>query len=266
MVKKVLCFLMVVSLVCLPCFSVTTYAASASCSDSRINDILELSGLKNIPATKFRIVSLQVNSSNRQSTIQKDMAIQAMVVNNEQVEMTTIIPYKVTASGELVNSFEYANSSAQMRNTDLTTSNFADASVTVKTYFARYPSPMNATTFFRHAGIEAYWSSNNATVEVDRLYVLYESAGELYAYPECISQPNCKVQDYYFIGSYIDEEFPPEGRLYVSPEAPMPTNRVLCFTDFMFHGGNVYVQLEYYVNGEFEEDHHSYDIYYLNDY
>lgn len=194
------------------------------------------------------------------------MAIQATVVNNEQVEVTTVIPYKVTTSGELVNSFEYAAASNQMRNIDLTTSNFVDVSVTVKTYFARYASPIKATTFFRHAGMEAYWSSNNATVEVDRLYVSYESAGELYAYPECITQLNCKVQDYYFIGSYINEEYPPEGQLYISPQDPMPVNRVLCFTDFMNHGGNVYVELEYFVNGKYEEDFHSYNIYYTNDY
>lgn len=210
MTKKVFCFLMSVSLIFLPSLSVNASAAATAQSDSRVDAILELSGLNDIPANTFSIISLQGSSSNTRSMgIEGDMAIQSTVVNNEQVEVTTIIPYKVTASGELVNSFEYAATSNQTDTATPIPSHFVDVTVTVKSYFAHYSSAVDIMSFYRHAGMEAYWSSDNATVEVDRLYVLYESAGELYAYPECIIQHGCKVQDYYFIGSYIEEEFPP---------------------------------------------------------
>lgn len=262
MIKKVFCFLMAVSLFFLPSLSVNASAIATTESDSRIDAILELAGFEDTPANTFNIVSLQEGSSSTLSTaLQGDMAIQSTVVNNDQVEVTTILPYKVTTSGELVNSFEYAATSNQTRGTVPIPSNFVDVTVTVKSYYAHYSSAVDIMSFYRHAGMEAYWSSDNASVEVDKLYVLYESAGELYAYPECITQHNCKVQDYYFIGSYIEEDFPPEGQLYVSPQAPMPQNRVLYLTDFWNHGGAVYVELEYYVNGNFRTDFEGYDLY-----
>lgn len=259
MAKNMFCFLMAVSLIFLPSLSVN---ASSAQSDGRIDAILELSGLEDLPAETFSIVSLQENSSNMLSkATQGDMAIQSTVVNNDLVEVTTILPYKVTSSGDLVNSFVYADASNQPRNAITAPSNFVDVTVTVKSYYAHYNSLVDIMHFYRHAGMEAYWSSNNATVTVDRLYVLYESAGELYAYPECITQHDCKVQDYYFIGSYIEEEYPPKGQLYVSPQAPMPLNRVLYLTDYWNHGGAVYVELEYSVNGNDRTDFDGYDLY-----
>ncbi len=263
MKKKVFCFILAVFLFLFPSLSVNASAAATVQSNSRIDAILELSGLNDVPANTFSIISLQGDSSYMRSLgAEGNMAIQSAVVNNEYVEVTTIIPYKVTASGELANSFEYDASSNQTRNIANVTSTFVDVSVTVKTYYAHYYSKVDIMNFYRHSGFEAYWSSNNATVTVDRLEVLYESLGELYAYPECIEQHGCKVQDEdYPARSYINIANPPKGQLYVSPQAPMPMNRVLYLTDGMFHGGSVYVELEYCVNGNYRTDFEGYDLY-----
>lgn len=159
--------------------------------------------------------------------------------SDDQTAVMTIIPYKIDENENLVNSFEYLSKVNEQNqgiikpmDTIEVPTTFVDVTLTVRTYYAHYFSWTNVANFYRHAGIEAWWSSNNSTVSVSSMTVNYETAGELYKYPDCIDQPlkDTKVQDYYYIKSSIVTSNPTKGTVYIDGNHAMPYDRVVLLT------------------------------------
>lgn len=218
--------------------------------------------------TSFKVVSLNNSGmSTRANVDTEDKAIQKIEnVDGEgrKLKVTTIFPYKVLPNGEMISSFDYAP--VQARNKVPTTSKFVDVSVTTTVYYFNDFTDMGATQFYRHDGIEAYWSCNegNATVEsVSDMYIKYDTCGDLYRYPECLTQPleSTLVQNNYYIKSEIHKVNPVKSRTYANRNNAMPTNRVVHFTSYWEHGGVVYVKLTYQARGKTYTHDRSYDIY-----
>lgn len=211
----------------------------------------------------FNIISL----TNQKSALLAEMnatnekVLQAIEYEDDLVKVTTIFPYKVLNDGELINSFEYTP--VQLRSADPVPSEFVDVTVTVTAYFAHYFSMDNVANFYRHAGIEAYWSSNNSTVSVSNMLVRFDSAGQLYKYPECMTQSlsSTLVDNYYFIRSTIERNNPVKAQVYLDGNHTMPINRVLLCTDYFNHGGLVYLKLTYVANGKNYQHDRSYYVY-----
>lgn len=181
-------------------------------------------------------------------------------------EIMTILPYKVDENGELVNSFDYANK--QKKSNQITInqeyqpvpSYFVDVIVTVRTYWGEYF--LHLHPFYRHAGIEAWWSSNNLTASISSMTVNYESAGILYKYPDVISDMDgSKIQDYFYIKSSIVKSNPVKDTVYIDGSNAMNYDRVLLCTDFFNHGGFLYVKITYTVNGTTRTHDDSYIVY-----
>ena len=209
--------------------------------------------------------SFSINDGQLIQFEQKDVVEKAFQVREKKgdiTKITTIIPYVINDEGSLVNSFDYAVKLAGTKSTSTVHTNFVDVAVTVITYYAHYFSYENFMHFYRHAGIEAYWSSDNPTLNPTYLLVRYDTCGDLYAYPDCLSEadPTCLQLDY-FIRSSISKSNPAEGTLYIDGSHTMPYNRVIYCSDYFDHGGLIYLKLNYYVNGNYRSDDRSYYVY-----
>ena len=237
--------------------NVSIFAESISINTKEnaiISQSIALDKSEKIQEETFSIVTLTTNNTDTRSVNNANTeitkAIQSISTNEDGlVKVTTIFPYKCLASGELINSFEYTP--AQTRNTSTVPTEFVDTTITVIAYYAQYFSWDNIANFYRHAGIEAYWSSDNASANVSNMYVIYDSAGELYEYPECLTEnlSSTLVDDYYFIRSTIDENNPAKDQVYIDGNNTMALDRVLLLTDYTDHGGLIYLKLTYSVNG-----------------
>lgn len=190
---------------------------------------------------------------------------QAKELNGNSVEVITIIPYKVQNDGSLMNSFDYAVT-PYANSDDVTTTTFTDVSITVTAYYDVYGSAVNLKTFYRHDSVQAYWNSSNASVSVSNMRVWYDSRGETYRYPDCISEPPLTLQstilnDDYFIRSEINVNAPVKTFTYSDSSHSMPSNLVMRCTEFMIDGGLISIQLSYMANGNSRVDSRSYYVY-----
>jgi len=259
--KKILSLVLVLSIILL--MPTTTVAAKgnadetidASKKNAIISQAISLDSTTNVEDKNFEVVSLvekniSPNALGTAASSNTAKALQAVNIEGELVEVTTIVPYKCLPSGELVNSFEYAFPGIGYE--DNHSINFVDVTVTFTATFAVYQrSHQHVANFYRHAGIEAYWSSNVASVSVTDMNVVFMSAGILYEYPECMTGDidDAFVSDYYSITSSIDKSYPVENQLYIDGNHIMPLDRVLLCTDSWNHGGRVTVEITYSING-----------------
>lgn len=194
-----------------------------------------------------------------------EQAIQAVSIEGDLIEVTTIFPYKITSDGELVNSFEYAP--AQITRDSTNPTYFVDTTVTVVAYYARYDKTLeNGYIFYRHGGIEAYWNSSNSTVSVSNMNVNFDSAGHMYQYPECTTASFESVSSYliqkdYSIRSSINLNNPVEGQSYFDGDHTMSRSTVLDCANYYEHGGLIYIKLTYSVDGKSYTHDRSYKVY-----
>lgn len=219
--------------------------------NSIINQSKEISGLSgdfNIVSTTSTLSTRSTNSINSNAN---ELVLQSNVQqDDENCIHTAIIPYKILENGKLINSFEYANTIAP-RATNQNPVQFVDVTVTVLTHYALYQC-YDFYWVYRHSGIEAYWSSSNSSATVSKMLVRYESCGDLYAYPDVVNNGitnSTRLQKDYFISSEINQSNPIKGTTYRDANHTMPTNRVIYCCDYMLHGGLIYLQCSYKVNG-----------------
>jgi len=257
-----------VSIALIFCFSFPAFASEKNKQELPPNADIIVNEIVSAYSGKYSLSSV---SDAKIVEMDQGYAVQLeSVTANNETAVTTIVPYKVDTNENLVNSFEYL-SKINAQNQDVikpmdtseVPTTFVDVTLTVRTYYAHYFSWTNVANFYRHAGIEAWWSSNNSTVSVSNMRVWYDTAGELYKYPDCIDKPlsETKVQDYYFIRSSIEQSNPTKGNVYIDGNHTMPLDRVVLLTDYFNHGGLIYLKLDYSVNGKSRSDERSYYVY-----
>ena len=246
---------------------ITTFASSAaesSVEEYIIEQALKLNHEDDNIGKEFEIVDLKqynpdVNMTSDDSYI-SEQAIQAVSVQDDLVKVTTIFPYKIMPNGEWISSFEY--SPKQVKDSSNPTT-FVDTTITVNTYYSHYFSWDNAQNFYRHKGIEVYWNSDNTTAKVSNMYVIYDSRGDIYRYPECITESlgSTLVQKDFFIRSEVDQDNPVENQIYADLNHSMDQSNVLVCSDYFEDGGLVYLKLTYTVNGNSYTHDRSYYVY-----
>ncbi len=266
--KKFLSICLVLSMLFLQSFS--AFAAEPNSSNDIIEDTiieqaLALEQSANIEGKNFVAVLLNQGESEKDTffgnSIVTEQAIQAVSVQDDLVEVITIFPYKILPNGEMVNSFEYMPTQTTRNSTVPTT--FVDTTITVVTSYAHYYSENNAQNFYRHGGIEVYWNSDNSTAKVSNMYVIYDSAGDLYKYPECLTESlsSTLIQEDYFIRSTVDQDNPVENQSYFDANHTMSRSNVLLCASYFDHGGLIYLKLTYSVNGNSYTHDRSYYVY-----
>lgn len=271
--KKIISVFLVCGMLILHSFSVLaatpTTDFSGHMEDIIIQQALALDQSSNIEGKDFTAVVLSQGDLSigplSGDAVVTEQAIQAVSIEGDLIEVTTIFPYKITSDGELVNSFEYTPTQITRDSTDPTT--FVDITVTIVTYYAKYDKTLyNGYIFYRHGGIEAYWNSSNSTARVSNLYVAYESVGHMYQYPECTtasfdSVPSYLIQKEYSIGSYINQDNPVKGQSYFDGDHTMSRSNVLDCPNEIEHGGLIYLKLTYSVNGKSDTRDRNYYVY-----
>lgn len=270
--KKIISVFLVCGMLILHSFSVLaatpTTDFSGHMEDIIIQQALALDQSSNIEGKDFTAVVLSQGDLSigplSGDVVVTEQAIQAVSIEGDLIEVTTIFPYKITSDGELVNSFEYTPTQITRDSTDPTT--FVDITVTIVTYYGQYFNLDIATSFYRHGGIEAYWNSSNSTAGVSNLCVAYESAGHMYQYPECTTASYKTISSFliqrdYFISSSIDQNNPVKGQSYFDGDHTMSRSTVLDCANALEHGGMVSVTLTYSVNGKSYVHDRTYNVY-----
>lgn len=226
-------------------------------SAETINEIIEQAKKESeLTDKEFHLVS---NENAGIMSNESTFMLESVDINeNGDVIKTSILPYKVLENGEMIDSFEYAITA---KNTTPTT--FVDVTITVITHYAAYQDPYWSWVY-RHAGIEAYWSSNNSTVRVKNMLVRYETKGDLYAYPDVVNdgvRNSPLLQRDYWIRSQISQSSPVKGTVYIDGNNTMPLNRVVYMSHYFEHKGLIYLKLDYDANGKSYSHDRSYTVY-----
>ncbi|MCI8600717.1 MAG: hypothetical protein HFE45_03880 [Oscillospiraceae bacterium] len=216
----------------------------------------------------FQVVSINSEGAISRASNKsfEEKAIQMVETNGEMAEVTTIVPYKMLPNGEMVNSFAYQSLQVQGTGKTPVPVKFVDVTVTTIAYYAYYQHINGAPFYYRHAGLETYWSSSNSTASISILDVSFESKGELHKYPDCttdlsLNEADSMVQEEYFIRSSVYQTNPVKDKVYIDGQHAMPTNRALRCVYYDEHGGLVSMELSYSVNGKNYNDRYSYYAY-----
>ncbi|MDO3411513.1 hypothetical protein QWJ34_17240 [Saccharibacillus sp. CPCC 101409] len=269
--KKIKSLLMAITILSL-IFSFYTPSASAASKDN-LNlpehaDLIIKEVLESLEADRSKNFSTASASEPEIVVLEQGYAIQIEnQTSNNETAITTIIPYKIDTNKEFVNSFDYLEAQQPDLIRPMAESTVpnkvVDVTLTIKTYYAQYFSWANVTNFYRHGGIEAWWSSSNTAVSVPGMTVKYETRGDLYRYPDCIDQPlsSTKVQNSYFKRSIISQSNPVKGAVYIDGNNTMPLDRVVTLTDYFNHGGVIDFTITQSLNGITKTSMNSYNVY-----
>jgi len=264
--KKILSLVLIISIMLL--MPTTTFATgiddetlNAAMESAIISQAIALDEASRVAGKNFKVVSLvEENDLSKDSeTVGKETkAIQSVSIDDDLVAVTTILPYKCLPSGELINSFDYTSS--EVGNAKFHTMTFVDVTVAVTHHYMQNSRfDQYVVNFYRHAGVEAYWTSNNTSASVSNMNVVYLSRGDLYAYPDCMSGVlnDSFISSNYEIRSEINENNPVENRVFITANH-MPLDRVLVILGGATYGGSIEINLIYSVNGNSYSHYASY--------
>lgn len=258
----------VVTIVIFALMTPVAFAASNSNVDIDKKIVQSILQQANEPGLSFEsgdIVSMRENPEDKAFLVREPE-------KDGMVKITTIIPYIISSDGTLINSFNYfrnisvsSMSRSSGKKNVITPKviytvpvNFTDATVTTYTYEAAYQNGITWQWFYRHAGEEAKWNSNYSNVTIQNMYVVYNTVGQLYVYPDCLNTfyPQC-IQDPYSIASIIAEASPAKNTIYYDYNHVMPMNRVVSIDDVWNDADYVYVELMY---TDHNGTYHDYDV------
>ena len=186
---------------------------------------------------------------------EKGAALQAVQSNGDgNIKVTTLFPYTISDDGTLVNSFAYAAAS-DYRDVGMSPKkdiSYPGATFKLIVYYSVGSDNLGTTLFYRHNGIEAGWTSTSS-VNFSKLYVRYNSKGDLYPFPDCATASSLSgllIQKNYSVESLINVSNPTKGYMYVDGKHTMPFNRRLFLSDFFEHKGLCYYKITYTYAGQ----------------
>lgn len=182
-------------------------------------------------------------------------------MENGDVEVSLLIPYKIDSEGGMYNSFAYASTRASSTHN----TSFVDVVITVVTYYAAYQCSDYAWVY-RHAGFDASWNASSSTTTVSNMLVQYDTCGDLYEYPSVVNvgvMNSQTLQSDYFIRSAVNINSPTKNQTYSDNDTShiMPYSRVIYCSNYFNHGGLIYVQCSYSANGTSYTHDNSYYVY-----
>ena len=186
----------------------------------------------------FMVVELQKEGSSARSVDSGIKALQTESTEGDVTTFSTLMPYKVMEDGELVNSFEYAESVADSRSVNNYYDTFVDVVVATSVEYE-----VVGTYYYRHGGITAYWGSTGNVSSIDRLYVSYRTYGVLYNWNGSLGSLY-DGENPTETTSVINVSNPTKGKLY-SDYDTTPSDRV-----FVFGGSHLGSAVNVQINNE----------------
>lgn len=222
-----------------------------------INEVIQLDSFNSMDVKQ---VSIKSNSRNI------SVSEQGFIISAFEGEVAVAIPLKLDENGDLVNSFVYAEQ--QLKNSGFVAHNLVDVVAYCNAYYDNLAT--ESYLFYRHNGLRVYWapsSSAAGTITISNLYVTYETVGDLVPYPDALYYNYSQLQ-----ASVITQNYSKVSSLYCSTEPyvensdmnGMPDNRVVWCHNFFGHGGYVYAEVSYTVNGSYKSYNTQSTVYYGN--
>lgn len=188
-------------------------------------------------------------------------ALQVTKSEGELVTTTTLIPYEED-NGQLVNSFALANETWPIYGG---TSNFNVGGI-VLSIQVQYHRKTNTTTWItykRHVGAKMKWNTSNSNKVTD-FYLKFESMGQEYAYPNCITSSNPQpISNVKKIYSTTINQSNPSKNIFYSRSNMGSLDRMFYLNGVspMNPDGNVYWKFHVNINGSIQEQDGSFDPY-----
>lgn len=212
---------------------------TTSTEDAIIAQAIALDENYNLEDYDFEIIDFDGATVNSRSASASDKAIQTVETVGDTVTQTIILPFKTLDNGEVVNSFEYAESITTNARASVITDTMVDITITcIVDYDVISGYGYNN---YRHKGVSAYWSTTGTVSNVQEMNVLYRTYGNLY---------NASADGDYNISveSKIDVLYPEIDRAYESYVASSDWKIINTTSDL--HGGWLTVDAVFYAGGD----------------
>lgn len=253
------------------CSNMIAFAGNMSSDEMIITQAVLMDTRLNLSGMKYEVVSLEPEHANMRSG-QKEKVIMTQTSEGDIVNVTTIIPFKINAEGELINSFEYATNSAA-RSVTYPIDDLVDVTLTVTADVEKIPTftmgdnGVEITVpiaLYRHRGVTAYWNSNGSNITMNQMRVELISKGDLLYYERYITN-GTDYEDAVYIHDYSLSSTINAGSIAAGVVRQaynvMETQYALHPSKLLEHGGFIDIQLNYTINGAIRTVQKNYRIY-----
>lgn len=185
-----------------------------------------------------------------------EMAIEIYEESGDDVEVTTIIPYKMQEDGTLMNSFEYYGMvpGGESNETFSNQVNFTDMQVHFTIGYTVYMGS-DWSPYYKPTSIRAKWTGGASTT-VTYMNVSYNSVGELHNYPACkqVSHDQSRYSSNSFTTVIaVQKSNPPKNTNYYGTflQGRLPSDKVVCYKSYVDgHGSTVSMNMYYKVGSQ----------------
>lgn len=211
---------------------------TTSTEDAIIAQAVALDENFNLEEYEFAVVNFNGVSVNARSANTTGKAIQTIETTDNVVTQTFILPFKVLDNGDVISSFDYAESNAVNTRASVITDTMVDITITcIVDYDVVSGYGYNN---YRHKGVSAYWSTSGTVSNVHEMHILYRTYGNLY---NASSSGDYNIE----VKSQIDVLYPEINRTY---EDYVPSSeRKIINTTSDLHGGWLTVDAVFYAGG-----------------
>lgn len=208
-------------------------------------------------AEDYAIVTLTpmdgVSAMSINETPQK--ALQKVETVDGVIQVTTILPATLTDTGEIENSYAYAEELAQRpqtRGSHSQTIYFQNSVFTSIVAFYTMELGNDGGFYYRQHGIQGKWGySGSGSVSVQKMELNYTTRGSLHSYPACLTKGYnaTLLSSDYTTYSHVSKSSPTKGVIYSDTTNITPSGRAICVSNIVTGMSVVGVHMVYTVNG-----------------
>lgn len=219
---------------------------------SLVKDIGEVFGYSNEVLATAELISVVPSKAESRSSIDqtKEKVIQFTLCDNTEgyINSVTVTPFVIDGETDrLVNLFSstiYTSPGSSPGSQSVT----ADCYLSANCRWTKYYTFDRVV--YRPYEVQVSWSSTNTGISAELMSAMYETKGQLYNYPECLtnaSMEDALLQDPYTWTISINQFYPTIDQPYIEENA-LPTNRAIRCPTIM-DGMYVGLQFNYKLNG-----------------
>lgn len=186
------------------------------------------------------------NSSNRSVSNEKAIKIE------KDDGVVLIVPKVSNESNEIVNSFEYAATKRQTRDSNFQVTHLVDMTINMSAYYNQTFIWDEIMTLYTPKSMYFSWNSDVSSAYVNDIAVKFDAKGDYWKISPLTDMGTEK-----YVSFDIYEVKPTKGVAYGDWAAAMNDNYGLVCTDYFEHGGNIWYSINYTVNGVTRYDTYS---------
>lgn len=187
--------------------------------------------------------------------------------DGDRISYSVAIPLKLDNSGNLINSFKYASSlNKNTSNTkDYIYNNLVDVIVYTNSQYSHYASSYGYN-FYRPISVSAYWvPDSSSNISMSNAYVKFGIFGDGIPYPNCLNYSYDELKENV---TCVDCSYTcwitnmPLSNIVYSDNSTLQSNRAYWCHNFYNHGGQVFIGVQYTINGSSKEYTNSHIVFY----